>query len=85
MFGENNFGIMGIKQFTVTEDFLALDMDVKNCQTETVNKHFIFRIFRYLIFNGNYTPTTEVVHREDWLVTCLDIFVFSSFCMQVAR
>ena len=35
VFGENNFGIMGIKQFTVTEDFLALDMDVKNCQTET--------------------------------------------------
>ena len=35
VFGENNFGIMGIKQFTVTEDFLSLDMDVKNCQTET--------------------------------------------------
>ena len=29
--GDGSFGIMGIKQFKVTDDFLSLGMDIKNC------------------------------------------------------
>ena len=39
--------------------------------------------FRYLIHNGSYSPTTLTPHRQDWLVTCGDILVFTAFCVQV--
>ena len=29
--GDGSFGVMGIKQFKVTDDFLSLRMDIKNC------------------------------------------------------
>ena len=29
--GDGSFGILGIKQFKVTDDFLSLGMDIKNC------------------------------------------------------
>ena len=38
---------------------------------------------RYLIHNGSYSPTTLAPHRQDWLVTCMDILVFTVFCVQV--
>ena len=39
--------------------------------------------FRYLIHNGSYSPTSLAPHRQDWLVTCVDILVFTVFCVQV--
>ena len=44
--------------------------------------HFV-NYFRYLISNGSHHSTSPDIYREDWLVTCLDIAVFASFCMQV--
>ena len=29
--GDGSFGVMGIKQFKVTDDFLSLGMEIKNC------------------------------------------------------
>ena len=41
----------------------------------------ILTYFRY--HNGSYSPTTLTQHREEWLVTCVDILVFTVFCVQV--
>ena len=43
----------------------------------------ILTYFRYLTHNGSYSPTTLTQHREEWLVTCVDILVFTVFCVQV--
>ena len=43
----------------------------------------ILTYFRYLNHNGSYSPTTLTQHREEWLVTCVDILVFTVFCVQV--
>ena len=37
----------------------------------------------YLIHNGSYSPTSLAPHRQDWLITCVDILVFTVFCVQV--
>ena len=52
-------------------------------ETTAVNIIISVYYFRYLISNGSHHSTSTDIYREDWLVTCLDIAVFASFCMQV--
>ena len=50
---------------------------------ETAAVVVFLNYFRYLISNGSHHSTSTDIYREDWLITCLDIAVFASFCMQV--
>ena len=56
-----------------------------NTETAAVNVIISVYYFRYLISNGSHHSTSPDIYREDWLVTCLDIAVFASFCMQVRK
>ena len=56
-----------------------------NTETSAVNVIISVYYFRYLISNGSHHSTSTDIYREDWLVTCLDIAVFASFCMQVRK
>ena len=54
-----------------------------NREKAAVNVIISVYYFRYLISNGSHHSTSPDIYREHWLVTCLDIAVFASFCMQV--
>ena len=54
-------------------------------ETAAVNVIISVYYFRYLISNGSHHSTSTDIYREDWLITCLDIAVFASFCMQVRK